>query len=81
MKYDLFRKQLEELVYQALLGDDPAISISKGRELLGFQYMNDMRDWIMRYKELTDSGWINVRDIGNKMLDSAISDLENYNDK
>jgi Lar family restriction alleviation protein len=45
------RKALEELVFLALDPDDPFISISKGRELLGFEYMDDMRDWLKKYRE------------------------------
>jgi hypothetical protein len=40
------RENLEWLVFHALWRTEhPCISISKGRELLGFAYMDDMRAW------------------------------------
>ena len=47
---DWFRSNLEELVYSALQGNYPAISISKGREILGFRYMEEMREWRDKYE-------------------------------
>ena len=46
------RENLEWLVYFAVHGDEdeePLISISRGRELLGFSYMDDMREWIKSF--------------------------------
>lgn len=40
---------LEWLVYLALTSPDPIISISRGRELLGFTYMEEMREWMRSY--------------------------------
>ena len=43
------RTNLEWLVYLALTSPDPIISISRGRELLGFTYMEEMREWMRNY--------------------------------
>ena len=45
------RYNLEWLVYWCLKQEDPCITISRGRELLGFEHMEDMRTW---YKEYDD---------------------------
>ena len=49
------RKALEELVWFALFeaDDAPCISISRGRELLGFTYMEEMHAWCRSYKKTT----------------------------
>lgn len=39
------RGNLEELIYIALKTKNPCITISKGKELLGFRYADDMRKW------------------------------------
>lgn len=44
------RESLEWLVYLALDIDNPIITISRGRELLGFKYMDDMREWLKGYE-------------------------------
>lgn len=44
------REHLEDLVYICLNQDNPVISIGKGKELLGFRTMNEMRDWMDTYK-------------------------------
>ena len=40
------RSNLEFLVRLCLITSQPLISISRGRELLGFQTMEEMRDWL-----------------------------------
>ena len=45
------RKNLESLVRICLEDKDPNISIGKGRELLGFKTMNEMRDWLNEYSK------------------------------
>lgn len=45
------RENLETLVWLALNADDPIISVSRGRELLGFATMEEMREWINKYAE------------------------------
>lgn len=47
---DKNRANLEWLVKIAL--DEAIISISRGRELLGFQYMEEMREWINMAKKV-----------------------------
>jgi hypothetical protein len=42
------RANLEWLVNECL--KDSFISISRGRELLGFRYMEEMRNWLNNYK-------------------------------
>ena len=42
------RTNLEWLVKLCI--DDAIISISRGRELLGFQHMEDMREWLNKHK-------------------------------
>jgi hypothetical protein len=40
------RENLEWLVYWALGNNpEPIITIGRGRELLDFEYMQDMKDW------------------------------------
>lgn len=43
------RDNLEWLVHYSLTCDTPTISISRGRELLGFRYMEEMREWLNGY--------------------------------
>lgn len=45
------RENLEWLIYFILTSDNPCITIDRGRELLGFQFMNDMRDWTVLARE------------------------------
>jgi hypothetical protein len=45
------RNNLEWLVYHSLFCDEPTISNSKAMELLGFEYMEDLRKWIKKKKE------------------------------
>jgi hypothetical protein len=40
------RNCLEWLVFYCLCRTDPPISIGRGRELLGFKDMQEMRDWM-----------------------------------
>lgn len=40
------RDALEELVFMALSIKDPMISIDRGREMLGFVHMEDMREFL-----------------------------------
>lgn len=40
------RDNLESLVRICLADENPNISIGKGRELLGFTTMNEMREWL-----------------------------------
>ena len=40
------RANLEWLVFFALTQEEPIISISRGRELLGFTCMEEMREWM-----------------------------------
>ena len=44
------RENLEWLIYFILISDNPCITTDKGRELLGFQFANDMRDWMAHFK-------------------------------
>lgn len=44
------RINLEWLVCCCLSQDEPCISISRGRELLNFDTMNEMREWMNQYK-------------------------------
>jgi hypothetical protein len=46
MSKSIDRQNLEELVRICLTDENPPISIGKGRELLGFTTMNEMRDWL-----------------------------------
>jgi hypothetical protein len=50
------REALEWLVYHCLIEDNPPISIGRGKELLGFTDMQQMRDWRDEYKKLYDGG-------------------------
>ena len=43
------RENLEWLVH--LAWKESIISISKGRELLGFEYMEEMREWLNKMEE------------------------------
>jgi hypothetical protein len=43
------RENLEELVFICLTCEEHPISIGKGKELLGFKNMNEMREWINTY--------------------------------
>lgn len=46
------RDNLEWLVFLCLMQENPPISIGRGKELLGFQYMDDMREWLdKKHKE------------------------------
>jgi uncharacterized Zn finger protein (UPF0148 family) len=45
------RERLEWLIYHCLQNDASPISISRGRELLGFEDMNQMRDWLKVYRD------------------------------
>jgi hypothetical protein len=45
------RAALEELVNICLTDETPPISIGKGKELLGFKTMNEMRDWWNSYDD------------------------------
>ena len=49
MKTD--RENLEWLVYWDLSQDNPSISIGRGKELLNFKYMDDMREWLFHYDD------------------------------
>ena len=40
------REYLEWLVYYCLISDVPPISTGRGKELLGFNDMQQMRDWM-----------------------------------
>lgn len=40
------RVALEWLVFHVLSDENPCISMSRGRELLGFRDMNQMREWM-----------------------------------
>ena len=46
------RKDLEYLIYHSLNPeiDDSIISISRGREMLGFKTMDEMREWRNNYE-------------------------------
>lgn len=44
------RENLEWLVYHCLLQEEPCISHSKARHILGFTYMDDLRAWMINYK-------------------------------
>lgn len=46
------RRRTEHGVYCMLTSDPPEISISKGREILGFTDMNQMRDWLDLYDKM-----------------------------
>ena len=48
-RYDEDRKNLELLVYYCLTDENPPISFGRGKELLGFKFMEDMRDWYNNY--------------------------------
>jgi len=48
------RGNLEWLVYWSLTVPEPYISMSRGRELLRFETMNEMRDWFDGYMEAQD---------------------------
>lgn len=39
------RDALEWLVYTCLSADEPLISFGRGKELLRFKYMDEMREW------------------------------------
>ena len=54
------RENLEWLVYHAIT--DECISMSRGRELLGFSYMDDMREWRKNFKAKFDA--MNAREAG-----------------
>ena len=43
------RPALEWLVYQCLRQEDPPISIGRGKELLNFDTMIEMREWMNSY--------------------------------
>jgi hypothetical protein len=43
------RESLEWLVRWCLSQDEPCISFSRGRELLGFKYTQEMRDFMGGY--------------------------------
>lgn len=43
------RENLEWFVFHALHQKEPCISMSRGKELLGFLYMDDMRKWMKLY--------------------------------
>lgn len=49
------RPSLEWLVYWSLSQEHPIISISRGRELLNFDTMNEMREWMNQYKAKRES--------------------------
>ena len=49
MKTD--RENLEWLVFWDLSQDNPSISIGRGKELLNFKYMDDMREWLFHYDD------------------------------
>ncbi len=49
------RTSLEWLVYWSLIQEDPVISIGKGKELLGFESMEQMREWFEDYKKQEES--------------------------
>lgn len=53
MKYDSKsdRDNLELMIYLALTAEQPMISISKGRELLDFETMDEMRNWFDAYDD------------------------------
>ena len=40
------RAAIEWLAYHCLSEDEPVISVSRGRELLGFKTMEEMREWL-----------------------------------
>jgi hypothetical protein len=46
MSKSIDRQNLEELVRICLTDENPPISIGKGKELLGFKTMNEMREWL-----------------------------------
>lgn len=46
------RANLEFLVWYCLTQDEPIISISRGRELLGFETMDEMRDFFKEYDSI-----------------------------
>ena len=46
------RENLEWLVAWCLKQDDPPISISRGKELLRFADMEQMREWIRNYDRI-----------------------------
>jgi len=75
MKYD--RINLEWLIYFALTQDEPIISISRGKELLGFTDMQQMRDWMNDYKVNEEHYWqmqIEHRFIKNKKIKRVKTD-------
>jgi len=45
------RENLEWLVYYCLISDVPPISTGRGKELLGFSDMQQMRDFIIKMSE------------------------------
>jgi hypothetical protein len=47
---DRSRQNLEWLVFFCLEQEDPCISFGRGKELLGFRYMEEMMDWYNIYK-------------------------------
>ncbi len=51
------RKNLEYLVYRTLEQKDPIISINRGREMLGFSTMDEMRNWRDQYHYDKQCGW------------------------
>lgn len=44
-------RDVESLVWLALNAKDPIITISRGREILGFKTMEEMREWMNKYEE------------------------------
>ncbi len=52
------RENLEHCVWVMLQGEEPLISFGRGKELLNFRYMEEMRDWYNRYHKT-----------GKKMID------------
>jgi hypothetical protein len=48
------RANLEFLVWYCLTQDEPIISISRGRELLGFKTMDEIRDFFKEYSKKTN---------------------------
>jgi hypothetical protein len=56
------RADLEWLVYWCLRADDPPISIGRGKELLGFTDMMQMRAWMADYSYRDNWGG-NERDV------------------
>lgn len=61
-QYDECRANLEWLVYWCLRSNDPPISIGRGKELLGFTDMVQMRAWLADYSYRDNWGG-NERDV------------------